>query len=160
MAKTDKEFGDDLDRSREAVFVVAKWLHKQQYDLFIPKIEQRPKYAKSIDYIDDGDLHMTKNGATYKVNVKGHETLKFTDKFWPYDDVFVANTRFVDLKGDDIGYYMTVSADLKYVGVINRLKTKHAWYVVSYYDKKARQQEEAYACPTELVKFFKVEEVK
>ena len=160
MPRTHEEFAEALEESRGPVFVVAEWLHRQEYDIFIPKIVLKPKYAKAVDYVDDGDIHMTKDGVTYKINVKGHTDKIFTPTTWPHNNVFAASTRFVDLKGDDIGYYMPVSADLKYVGVINRLKTKHAWYVVSYYDKKARQQEEAYACPTELVKFFKVEEVK
>jgi hypothetical protein len=157
MAKTDEEFAKSLMESRDAVFAVAKWLHKKDYDLFIPRIVLRPKYAKADDYVDDGDIHMTKAGVTHKVNVKGHPGLKFTDTYWPFKHVLVTSKRFVDLKGDDIGYYMSVSGDFKYVAVTNRAKTKHAWFLVTYYNKHSRQEETAYACPTDLVKFFKIE---
>lgn len=158
MPRTHEEFGEALEESRGPVFAVAEWLHRQEYDIFIPKIVLKPKYAKAIDYVDDGDIHMTKDGVTYKVNVKGHPNLNFTGETWPYKNVFVASTRFVDLKGDDMNYYMSLSADGKCICVINTKRTKHAWYVVSYYDKRSRKQEEVYACPVELVKFFAVEE--
>lgn len=158
MSRTHEEFGEALEYSRGPVFAVAKWLHKQQYDIFIPKIVLKPKYAKSEDYVDDGDIHMTKNGVTYKINVKGHADKIFTPTTWPHNNVFAASTRFVDLKGDDINYYMSLSADGKCISVINTIRTRHTWYVVSYYDKRSRKQEEVYACPVELVKFFAVEE--
>jgi len=124
VAKTYEQFADDLKRSVDAVFIVAKWVHSRGYDIIIPAVKLRPRGEASEKYIDDGDFHFIKDGETKKVSVKCLHKTTFTDKFWPYKDVFVANRRFVDLKGDEISYYMTIDWTAEYVCVIDADKNR------------------------------------
>jgi len=156
MAKTDEEFEADLLASSDAVFTVARWLHDGGFDVFIPSVKMRKKHEKSIDYMDDGDLHITKNGVTKKVSVKGWHRTDFTDTSFPFKSVFVANKRFVDIKGDQIGYYMTVNSSGTCICIVNTEKTKNSWSLITYYDKKSRQEETVYSCPIELATFAKM----
>lgn len=157
MPRTYEQFSKYLDASRDSVFAVAKWSHKEGYDVFIPAIIIRPKDADPKDYKDDGDLHITKDGVTKKLNVKSQNTTKFSGPSdWPFPVIFVANKKSADAYGDTISSYVIVSKDMKCACLINTLQTKQFWSVVSFYNKEHDYHEEVYACPIVQAKFYQI----
>ena len=157
MARTHEDFAEYFAMSRGAVLAVARWAWDEGYDVFIPAMVLRPEYEPAKNYRDDGDLHITKDGATKKLNVKLQNTMPFSGPDdWPFPVIFVANKESADAYGDDISSYVIVSKDMKCACIINRLQTRQFWSVVKFYNKKHDYHEEVYACPIVQGKFFKI----
>lgn len=157
MARSHEEFSEYFNASIDSVFAVAKWASKGGHDVFIPAMVLRPKNADPKDYKDDGDLHITKDKVTKKLNVKSQNTAPFTGPAdWPFPVIFVANKKSADSYGDQISSYVIVSKDLKFACVINTIKTRQFWSVVKFYNQKHDYHEEVYACPIVQAKFYQI----
>lgn len=157
MAKTYEKFVEDMEFSRDAVFAVAKWAHRSGYDVLIPAIVIRPPCADPENYVDDGDIHLTGKGERKKLNVKSSRKVTFSGpEDYPYKLIYVSSKKSADRMGDRISSYVIVSKDLKYACVINRVKTKQFWSVISSYDRDHDIREEVYACPIVQAQFYKL----
>lgn len=157
MARSYEDFAHYFNQSRDSVIAVARWAWLGGYDVFLPAMSILPKDGDPKDYRDDGDLHITKDGVTKKLNVKLQNTKPFSGaEDWPFPVIFVANKKSADEYGDDISSYVIVSNDMKAVCVINRMKTKQFWSVVRFYNQKHDYHEEVYACPIVQAKFYRI----
>lgn len=157
MARTYEEFVEYFYSSKEAVLAVARWAWDEGYDVFIPAMVLRPKYEPAKNYSDDGDIHITKDGATKKLNIKLQNTAPFSGADdWPFPVIFVANKESADAYGDDISSYVIVSNDMKCACVINKKQTWQFWSVIKFYNEKHHYHEEVYACPIAQAKFYQI----
>lgn len=157
MARTHEDFAHYFSLSKDSVFAVARWAWDNGYDVLIPKMVLCPKDGNPEDYRDDGDIHITKDGTTKKLNVKLQNTAAFSGaKSWPFTVIFVANKKSADIYGSEISSYVIVSKDMKCVCVINNRETRQFWSVVRFYNKKHDYYEEVYACPIVQAKFYKI----
>jgi hypothetical protein len=156
VARTYEEFVEYFHSSKEAVLAVARWAWDEGHDVFIPAMKLRPKHDFTNDYRDDGDLHITKDGLTKKLNVK-HKSVTFSGpKDFPFPLIFVANKKSADSYGDNISSYVIVSNDMKCACVINKKQTWQFWSVIKFFNEKHHYHEEVYACPIVQAKFYQI----
>ena len=158
MAKTYEQFKQNLLQSLPPVFTVGHSFSEMGFDIFIPSIKIRPKKgSKLADYQDDGDLHVTKDGKTTKINVKQSSRSFSNADDWPFPTMFVAEKHIIDGKyGDIIGLYVIVSYDNKYAAAINPKKTKHLWKVRTVHEPKYDIMTTVYEIEKTAVRFFQL----
>jgi hypothetical protein len=149
-------FKGRLIGSRPALFRVAEWLHSRGYYIAIPPIKIYKPGENPMDYVDDGDLFITKDdGPRKRIEVKGLST-QFTGPMdWPYDSTLVSNKAAVDRGAGDVDAYILVSADMDHIMVIYS-KTKEHWFTKTLTPKTTGKPEEFYSCPLEHVIFTKI----
>lgn len=140
-------------KSRPAVFRVAEWLHSFGYYVAIPPMHLHGEGENPMDYVDSGDLFITREDKPrQRIEVKGLNTT-FTDAMdWPYEDPFVSNKAAVDRANGDVEAYISLSADMNHV-IIIRADTKEHWYVHKTIPRTTGRPEEFYVCPIEHVIF-------
>ena len=158
MAKTYEQFRQNLLQSIPTVFNVGVMFSEMGYDVFIPAIKVIPKENMNhAEYQDDGDLHVTKDGKTTKINVKQSSRKFSSADDWPFDTFFVSDKKAIDSSVEkNINIYITVSSDSKYAAIVNIKKTRHLWKERTVYEKKYGIQTTVYEIDKNKVKFFKL----
>jgi len=148
MTESKTAFQDRLKGSIPAVFVVAKWLHIKGYDVNVPA--QRT-------VADDGDIFAHKPDQPVKrIEVKGRN-INFTSAAdWPYVDVLVSNEAAVKRAWDDDPHYIILNAAMTHAAIIAPESKEH-WKVIKKWASNTRKHENFYTCPTEHVKFVRID---
>lgn len=154
MTKTYEQFAQDLRQSSDHVFRIARWAHDRGYAVYIPPVILRPPHEPPSKYMDDGDLHVTKDGVCKKMNVKCSYKTDFTDTYWPYPGCLVTPKRVHDLC-PDISTYITVHPTKNYAAIMDVEETFSHWTIKRYYDRVYKKEVEMYYCPKEFLKLHK-----
>jgi hypothetical protein len=139
--------------SRPAVFRVAEWLHEYNYYIAIPPQKIYKRGENPMDYVDSGDVFITKDDdPRQRIEVKGINT-QFTNAMdWPYPTVLVSNKAAVDRANGEVEAYIIVSSDMNHI-IIIKAETKEHWVVTDLTPKTTGKLETFYACPLEHVIF-------
>jgi hypothetical protein len=148
MGLSREEFQTALKKSWGAVFVVAKWLHKNGHDVSIPI---------SRDVPDSGDIFANKPDQPVKrIEVKGRNVSFTCALDWPYEDMLVSNEAAVKRAWDDDPHYVILNAEMTHAALILP-ETKQHWKVIKKWASNTRMVESFYTCPIERVKFIRID---
>jgi hypothetical protein len=148
MTENETSFKDRLKGSVTAVFVVAKWLHTKGYNVSIPA---------DRGVVDDGDIFANKPDQPVKrIEVKGRNVLFTSASDWPYEDMLVSNEAAVKRAWDHDPHYVILSAEMRYAAIIAPESKEH-WKVIKKWASNTRKEEYFYTCPTEHVKFVRID---
>jgi hypothetical protein len=143
----DEEFVKRLKNSNKVVFIIAQWLHAKNYDVKIP--------ANRESGPDEGDIFISKNGETKRVEVKGRNVHFTSNSDWPYPDMLVSNESAVDRAVDEKPTYIIVNKNMDCIAIIVP-ETKPHWRVIEKWASNTRKLERFYTCPLEHVLFLKI----
>lgn len=156
MANNHPAFLDRLFNSRNSVFVVGEWLSKGGYDVRIPAIKGRKAHERVEDFVDDGDIFISKDGGLERrVEVKMKKIVFTGREDYPYDSVLIANKASIDRIGDNLAAFIIISEDLNTM-MIAKAETRPHWKVVAYTAKNTGNLEQFYACDKSLLEFRKI----
>jgi len=144
-----------LENSSAAVFRVAEWIYAQGWSVKIPAIRYAPYGSNPLDYVDDGDIYMQRDGDWERIDVK-HLTTDFTDiTDWPYNKTIVSSQIPVDRANPPSKAYIIVNKAITHAAIVWRATRKH-WYVEELYATNYKRNENFYICPNEYVEFRKI----
>lgn len=156
MVNNHPAFLDRLYNSRHSVFVAAEWLSAGGYDVRIPAIKGRKAHEKIEDFVDDGDIFISKDGGPERrVEVKMKQFIFTTKDEYPYDSVLIANKASIDRIGDNLAAFILLSQDLETM-LIAKAETRPHWKEVAYTAKNTGNLEHFYACDKSLLQFRKI----
>lgn len=142
-------FLERLAGSQDAVFTVARWLHRRGKEISIPAIRFAPTAEQADAYLDGGDIYVVRRS---RVEVK-HLGVNFTCAAdWPFGEVFVSNKASVDRGIHEIQAWVSVSKDMRF-GAIVTPDTREHWYLKNVTAKNTGNVEVYYVCPLEYVAF-------
>ena len=146
-------FASRFHRSRPAVFRVAEWLHEHGFYIAIPPMHLHERGENPMDYVDSGDLFITRDdGPRQRIEVKGLST-QFTDALdWPYSSTLVSNKAAVDRANGEVDAYILVSSDMDHI-IIIKAETRQHWFVRELTPKTTGKPEQFYSCPLEHIIF-------
>jgi hypothetical protein len=153
MTDNHAGFVKRLLASRHAMFVVAEWLSEKGFDVRLPAIKARRHDQKIEDFVDDGDIFISKDGSPERrVEVKNirHEFTGVDD--YPYKNVIIANKASFDRGNDNLSCFIIIGKDLNNVIIVNEATMPH-WEVLSVTPKNTGNLEHFYACDKTLLKF-------
>jgi hypothetical protein len=150
-----QRFLQRLDNSRASIFLVAEWLHKRGYSVSIPAIRYAPKASEQLDYVDEGDIIIERDGVKSLVEVK-HIQKHFTCREdWPFPRVYMANLAASErFAGKTVSYFI-VNNDMTHMGIIYN-HTKEHWYPHKTNATNTGNVEIFMSCPPEHVEFRKI----
>jgi hypothetical protein len=144
-----------LDASRPSTFRVAEWLHKKGWSVQIPSIRYAPFEDDPMEYVDEGDLFIERNGIQSRIDVK-HSGVQFTDRAsWPikYNGIMlVSNKAAVDRANGKSLAYIIVNPPMTHMAIIWQ-KTREHWVEKEFFASNTQKKENFYACPIEHVDF-------
>ena len=148
-----------LDRSQDALFVVARHLYRQGNSLKMDGVRKRPKSADPKDFADNGDIYIQPENEFdwQRIEVKGL-SVDFTNaNDWPYKSKFLvcAKHSYDDAEPKPNRYYILNKA--KTHAAIVDGKTSILWTVESRADSRyINLKQDFYLCPMEIIKWQKL----
>jgi hypothetical protein len=159
MSEQHNKFLERLRSSSDAVFAVALWFFHRGYSVHIPKVDYASDASQFEDYVDDGDLYVTKvHGNRQRIEVKGKKGLNFTGSHdWPkgFNGMFMSNVAAYERADPKPDAYFIVSADLRYAAILHA-KTKPFWTIRSVLCSNTGNYEDIYSAPVEKAVFIKL----
>lgn len=160
MTNNHPGFVKRLLASRHSVFVVAEWLSERGHDVRIPAIKARREDQKIEDFVDDGDIFISKDGGPERrIEVKNtRHTFTGADDY-PYQDVIIANKAAIDRIGDNLSAFIIIGSDLENVIIISEATRPH-WHIKSITPRNTGNIEHFYACGKDRLKFLKLRDDK
>jgi len=152
QSQGDTVFLQGLDKSRESVWITAKWLNGLGYPVTVNVAPVRDKHKNWKNYADHGDIEISQ-----RVEVK-HLTVPFTNKQdWPFKDKFIVCAKHsYDFAIPKPYMYIIVDDDYSHVAVV-RSDSKPHWYVENKRDSRYVEEvyeQDFYLCPMEHVMFL------
>jgi hypothetical protein len=147
-----ESFGKRYDKSFDAIFKVAQFLHGTHgLSVEVPKAQKAPNRHVADSYKDFGDIIIHR---PQYVEVK-HKTYHFTcAEDFPFRDIIVANKKAVDRNWKAYAYFI-VNKAMTHAAII-KTSTKDQWYIKEILDKERNSNEEKYMCPIHLAKFVEL----
>lgn len=156
-----KKFLKRLDDSRHALFLMAAWLHKQGYTVTIPAIRYAPEHKDFLQYVDSGDLILTKEDGTQSViEVKHLKKTDFTNENdWPHPTVIVSNVHTVNRNRGKVKRYVLLNKAMTHIVIINADQIDK-WEIRNIFASNTQKFEYFYTCKTSDCKFRSIVEDK
>lgn len=148
-----KEFLSRLDASRKSTFLVAEYLHRAGYTVYVPAFDYRDENSNWEDHVDDGDLYIWKKRDDMKrIDVK-HVSVEFTTRdSFRFSHIFVADIRAVERADPFPLAYITVNQSCTHMAIIWG-KTKDHWVPYDVYASNTDKMITVMRCPVEHVDF-------
>lgn len=151
MSSQHDRFLARLAASSEAVFAVARWLHRAGRRVEIPPIAFSPTAGDAEFFVDRGDLYVLEAGVRKTIQVKRIRREFTCAADWPFrGEALVGNRRSVERVVSSA--YVTVSSDLRCAAIVGE-ETRPLWYLTKKVAGNTGNEEEFYACPLEAVVF-------
>lgn len=150
--KNDPHFVDDLKKSNDHVWRIAKWLQKKGYAVTVLPLRIREKIEDMSQFSDSGDIEIRQ-----RVEVK-QRFLDFHDKeSYPFQTVIVDVAHTWDnARPKPFAYIITNKSSSCCLMV--KGDTKKHWKKVEKMDKKKQRMRTFYECPIEYCEFFRLGE--
>ena len=148
-----QEFLSRLDASRKSTFLVAEYLHRSGYNVYIPAFDYRDQDTNWEDHVDDGDIYIWRERDDMKrIDVK-HISRDFTSRDdFEFSHVFVADIRAI-LRADPFPLaYVVVNKTCTHIAIIWG-KTKKHWEKHDVYASNTNKMITVMRCPVEHVDF-------
>lgn len=156
MVDNYPHFVKRLKASHHSVFVVAEWLSAGGYDVRVPAIKIRRHDQAIEDFVDEGDIFISKDGGPERrVEVKAPNKSFTSPEDFGRNQVFLANKAAMERIGDNLAAFVIVSASHTHCICVNA-ETRPHWYEVNTTPKNTGKPETFYACPMDLVQFRKM----
>jgi len=148
-----------LDRSQDALFVIARYLYRQGNSLKMDGVRKRPADGDPKDYADNGDIYIQPEDSFdwQRIEVKGL-SVDFTDaNDWPFKSKFLvcAKHSFDEAEPKPHCYYI-LNKNKTHMAIVEG-KTSVLWTVESRVDSRYRNlSQDFYLCPIEIIKWQKL----
>lgn len=139
---------DNLDKSAETVWMVARWLQGTGFPVTVNPTFKTPDYEHRMEYVDGGDLFIQQ-----RIEVKGSGTTFSCADDFPYDDAIVCAKHSFDNAKPRPFAYVIVSACKKHAMIV--LASSHKkWVSKRLKDKtKVDYEQDFYLIPKQLAVF-------
>jgi hypothetical protein len=156
-----EKFLKSLDKSRQSLFVIAAWLHKKGYTVTIPAIRYAPEHKDFPQYVDGGDMILTKEDGTQSViEVKHLRNTDFTGLHdWPHPAVIVSNIHTVNRNRGRIKTYVIMNRAMTHIATI-RADDIDKWQIKKIFASNTQKVESFYTCSPSDCRFQSLIEEK
>jgi hypothetical protein len=155
MSEQHQKFLKRLAGSISAIFKVAQYLHSKGYDIHIPPIKYAPTAAEHLDYVDDGDIKIRKDGGEWeRIEVKGIKHQFTCREDYPFPEFMVNSKKPVDRANPFPKAYFIVAKDLEHCAIVMG-STRSQWYEVTRNPTNTGVEETFYATSLDVPKFIK-----
>lgn len=161
MVDEYQAFVDRLIKSREALWVVAKWIGDgtsaiPSRDVIVPGYKIMPRGADPTPYIDDGDLFVI-DPVRGKLMIEVRRIFrKFTClEDWKFPKVVVAQQDTVERRWGQVEAYVITNEDMTHAIVIKG-DTKDKWWKEELLARTRTSVRNFYVCKNEDVTFHKI----
>ena len=124
-----------LDESKQAVWIVARWLNELGYSVKIYATKKADKHENWKKYADKGDIEISDGDIeiSHRIEVK-RRGLKFINKKdWPHRDFIVCAKHAWDRAEPKPFAFIVLSNDYKYAGIV-KSDSRKKWYAKSIKD--------------------------
>ncbi len=149
-----QEFLKYLEKSKDAVWAVARWLGEHGHTVQVNPTFAAPTVGVRDLYRDNGDLFVS-----LRVEVK-ERTLSWTSKEdFPYPTIFVCKQKAYDETVDKPFCWVCLDNDRSHAAIIYHA-TKEHWKVREVYDSRFKHTYQAYECPKQFVHFYPVSQLR
>lgn len=170
ISKDTATFHRRLEQSKGGVWLVAKWLNdKWKYNTLITSNEVCDDLKNRINYVDNGDLYISKhiqgqkinpNLASYlRVEVKSSSKDYTSKEDYPFENVRVCAKNSYD-HSDPKPYMYVILNRNKTHAVIIVCETHEHWIVKQQrdnaYDEDKAKIQDVYDCPIQYVHFVEL----
>ena len=123
MTTNTDRFRAHLAASRDAVWVVGRWLGSQGHEVVVPPTVMRPKSSDPKDYADEGDLYVVRHHGRVpvwrRVEVK-HSSRSFSGRAdWPYPSFIVCACHAWDKANPKPHVIYTVNREMTHVACVH-----------------------------------------
>ncbi len=143
-----ERFLADLEKSDQAVWLIAKWIHDRGNNVKVNVAPKADKPDNWKNYADHGDLELC-----YRIEVKGLN-YDFTGRAdWPHLAYIVCSKHSFDRAVPKPYAYIHVNPAGTHAGVVMAATAKH-WSVKEIKDSRYNRVQACYLCPLEHVKWL------
>jgi hypothetical protein len=152
-----------LESSRDAVWLVAYWLHRRGWTVEVPAIHHGEKRSDWKKFSDEGDLLISTPGSLtkHRVEVKGINYQFTCLADWPFKLQYLICTQHsFDKANPKPLMYVTVSPDGVHLGIVLSEKSP-SWKVSEWADKEHPGiRTPRYWCDPINVRFMSINDVE
>ncbi|QDP46884.1 MAG: hypothetical protein GOVbin406_73 [Prokaryotic dsDNA virus sp.] len=143
-----ERFLSHLDKSSEAVFAAAAFLHKKGLDVRINATRRASSHSEWKKYRDDGDIYAyDKKGNSYRVEAKGLSCDFTSVRDWKFKDFMVCAKHSFDSASPKPYAYIILNKNKTHAAIV-RSSTSSCWETVSRKDSRYDNVvQEFYTCP-------------
>jgi hypothetical protein len=148
-----EKFLSHLDFSAEALFIIALFLHRKGFDVWINGLKKASRHKDWKEFKDDGDLYVVHKGSMYRIEVKGL-SCSFTGLHnWPYRDFIVCAKHSFDNAIQKPYAYMILNKERTHIGIV-KSSTRSSWEVVERQDNRYENITQTfYTCPLSVIEW-------
>ena len=147
-----------LDRSQDALFVVARHLYRQGFSLKLFGLKKAPSAAENYKYRDNGDIYISKDEKFWqRVEVKGLSADFTCKEDWPYKDKFIVCAKHSYDNADPKPFlYYHLNRQKTHAAIIEG-RTSVLWSVEKKVDSRYKNvAQHCYLCPLSVIKWHKL----
>jgi len=140
---------------------MAAWLHKKGRTVTIPAIRYAPEHKDFLQYVDGGDLIITKEDGTEAViEVKHLKKTDFTGAHdWPHPIVIVSNIHTVDRNRGRVKTYVLMNRAMTHIATV-RADDIDKWQIKKIFASNTQKVESFYTCSPSDCRFQSLIEEK
>ena len=135
MQENHKKFLNHLDKSSDPVFIVARYIYDQGFDVRINALQKAKRYADWKQYKDDGDIYMYKDLDVYRIEVKQYSKDFTGSHDYPYPNVLICAKHSYDNATPKPYAYMLLNKNRTHMGIVNT-ETFPDWKIVTIKDSR------------------------
>lgn len=147
----DASFIERFNASGKAEWLIAVWLLSRGNEVRVPNKHLRKDWADRLNHADEGDLIL--NGK--RCEVKGL-TRHLVCGNWPFSYALVCSKWSYDKAETKPFFYFLVSGDQSCVAVVDVVRTRPHWKVVSQQDFERGETYDAYSIDPSLLDWYEL----
>lgn len=153
--RDDPTFLQDLEKSIEHVWIVARWLSSIGKMVAIPPMRVRPDAKKMKGYGDEGDLFIVQDKEWLRIECK-QRNLHFTGVHdYPYETIFVDRVHAWERAERKPHAYIVTNEAITVAAIIYGT-TSSSWIKRDSYDRGKKRTRAFLECPKGLARFERI----
>ena len=156
MSNNLTKFLSHLDTSTTAVFTAALYFYEKGLDVRIGGLRKCDSYSNYMNFVDDGDMFIYRNGEKYRIEVKNLSAQFTCAEDWPFKDFMVCAKNAYDYATPKPYAYMIFNKDRTHMAIVKG-DTHNHWGVVSRTDSRYKNyKQDFYICDLKHIQFKEV----
>jgi len=150
------KFLSHLDNSTAGVFTAALYFYEKGLDVRIGGLRKCDSYKNYMNFVDDGDMFIYRNGEKYRIEVK-NLSAEFTCKEdWPFKDFIVCAKKSYDHATPKPYAYLILNKNRTHMAVVKG-DTNPSWKTIQRVDSRYENYtQEFYLCDLDLINWIEL----
>lgn len=150
------KFLSHLDASTAAVFTAALYFYEKGLDVRIGGLRKCDSYSNYMNFVDDGDMFIYRNGEKYRIEVKNLSAEFTSREDWPFKDFMVCAKKAYDHATPKPYAYLIFNKSRTHMAVVKG-DTSDSWATVQRTDSRYKNYtQEFYLCDLDLIKWIEI----